>query len=377
MSLMHDAPANFALPQAPAVTNFRLPGPTPVPPEVAAAGSWPMVNHRGPEFAAIITRVTERLQHFFKTQNNVLVFPGSGSAGWEASIANLFSAGDQVAIVSIGNFGDRFAIVANAFGLQVEKIDFAWGQAADPAVVAERIRGIKNLRGVFFTHNETSTGVTNDIVALSKAIHEAAPDALVVVDAVSSMGCVDAPTDELGIDVIFTGSQKGWMCPPGLMMVAVGPRAREASKTATLPRFFFDFERAITSFAKNNPPYTAPISLWYQLDVALALMMQEGREAVFARHQSLGEFTRQGALKLGLTLFAEPAHASNTVTAINSPEGIDAKAFLKTLRTEDHVIFAGGQGKLEGKIFRVGHMGAAYQDDIAQALAAIERRMQG
>ena len=156
-----------ALPQAPAATNFRLPGPTQVPPEVAAAGSWPMVNHRGPEFAAIVKRVSEQLQYFFQTTNEVLAFPGSGSAGWEATIANHFSAGDQVAVISIGNFGDRFAMVAKAFGLKVEKIDFEWGAAAEPAVVEERLRAIANVRGVFITHNETSTGVTNDLAALT------------------------------------------------------------------------------------------------------------------------------------------------------------------------------------------------------------------
>src|SRR5579859_5364427 len=161
-TLPHESPASAsALPQAPAPLNLRLPGPTPVPPEVAAAGAWPMINHRGPEFVKLLERVTVNLQHFFQTEHDVLVFPGSGSAGWEASIANLFSVGDQVAVISIGNFGERFALVANAFGLKVEKIAFEWGQAAEPAVVAERLRTIPNLRGIMVTHNETSTGVTN------------------------------------------------------------------------------------------------------------------------------------------------------------------------------------------------------------------------
>jgi aspartate aminotransferase-like enzyme len=364
-----------ALPQAPAAVNLRLPGPTPVPPEVAAAGAWPMINHRGPEFEAIIARVTANLRHFFQTEHDILVFPGSGSAGWEASIVNLFSPGDAVAVIAIGNFGERFALVANAFGLNVTKITFEWGQAADPAIVAEKLRAIPDLRGVLFTHNETSTGVTNDLPALAKAIQDAAPDALTVVDAVSSLGCVALPMDALGLDVVFTGSQKGWMIPPGMMMIGFGPRALAATKTAKLPRFFWDFVRAKKAFDKNAPPYTPPLTLWYQLDVALGMMLAEGREAIFARHAAIGAYTRQRVQDLGLTLFADPAHASNTVTAVNAPADKELKPLLKTLRVEDHVVFAGGQDHLEGKIFRIGHLGAVQQADIAAALDALERRL--
>lgn len=366
---------SLPLPQAPQATNFRLPGPTVVPPEVAAAGSWPMVNHRGPEFAAIIARVLANLQHFFQTEQPVLVFPGSGSAGWEASIANCFSAGDPVAVISIGNFGDRFALVANAFGLKVTKIDVPWGQAADPQVVAERLHALPGLRGVLLTHNETSTGVTNDLPALAQAIHTAVPDALLLVDAVSSLGCIAAPMDELGLDVVFTGSQKGWMCPPGLMMIAFGPRAAAATKSATLPRFYWDYANTLKNFSQGAPPYTPPVSLWYQLDVALTLMRAEGREAIFARHAALGAFTRARAQALGLRLFADPARASNTVTTLFAPEGQDVKALLKTLRVEDHVVLASAQGQLDGIAFRIGHMGAVTQQDLELAFAKLERRL--
>ncbi len=368
-------PVATALPQAPTPSNLRVPGPTPVPAEVAAAGAWPMMNHRGPEFAAMVGRVTEHLRYFFQTTSDPLVFPGSGSAGWEASIANLFSVGDEVAVISIGNFGERFALVASAFGLQVTKIAFEWGQAADPAIVAEKLRALPNLRGIMVTHNETSTGVTNDLPALAKVCHEVAPDALILVDAVSSLGCIDLPMDALGVDVVFTGSQKGWMCPPGLMMIAYGPRAITANESAKLPRFFWDLARARKSFAKGQPPYTPPVSLWYQLDVALAIMRNEGREAIIARHQAVGDYTRGRLRDLGLSLFADPAHASNTVTAINAPEGKDLKALLKALRTEDGVVLAGGQDHLEGKIFRIGHLGAVQQPDIAAAIDAIAKHL--
>lgn len=374
-TLPHETPAATALPQAPAALNLRLPGPTPVPAEVAAAGSWPMINHRGPEFLAIIERTTTNLQHFFQTSHDVLAFPGSGSAGWEASVANLFSPGDQVAIITIGNFGERYALVANAFGLKVEKIAFEWGQAADPAVVAERLRAIPNLRGILVTHNETSTGVTNDLPALAQVFHEVAPDALILVDAVSSLGCIDLPMDALGLDVVFTGSQKGWMCPPGLMMIGIGPRALAATKQAKLPRFFWDFNRAITSFKNGGPPYTAPISLWYQLDVALVLMRQEGRDAIFARHAAVGDYTRQRARDMGLSIFADPAHASNTVTAVNALPGMDVKQFMATLRETERVEVQGGQDHLTGKIFRIGHLGAVQIADMAAAMDAVERHI--
>lgn len=371
----HEPAAAPALPVAPAVTNLRLPGPTPVPPEVAAAGAWPMINHRGPEFAALIGRVGAQLAHFFETTQDVLVFPGSGSAGWEASIANCFSPGDRVAAISIGNFGERFALVASAFGLTVEKISFEWGQPADPAVVAARLRELRDLRGVLLTHNETSTGVTNDLPALAQAIHQAAPEALLLVDAVSSLGCIPAPMDALGIDVLFTSSQKGWMCPPGLLMLAAGPRAVAAGKTARLPRFFFDFARARAAFAKGFPPYTPPVSLWYQLDVALTLMRTEGRAAIYARHADVAGYARERLRGMGLRLFAAPSHASNTVTAVWAPTGIELKALMTALREEDHVVFAGGQDHLDGKIFRVGHLGAVQRADLAAALDALERRL--
>jgi aspartate aminotransferase-like enzyme len=375
MTTTQPTSAEIPLPTAPAATNLRLPGPTPVPPEVAAAGSWPMVNHRGAEFSEIVQRITGRLRYFFQTSGDVICFPGSGSAGWDASITNLFSPGDRVAVITIGNFGDRFAAAANAYGLSVETIAFPWGQAADPAAVTDRLRALGDLKGVLFTHNETSTGVTNDLPALSRALHDVMPSALLVVDAVSSLGCIDLPLDDLGLDVVFTASQKGWMCPPGLMMISVGPRAKEATQTAKLPRFYWDFTRALASFSKNAPPYTVPVSLWYQLDVALAMMLREGREQIYARHAAIAAYTRRRLSAMGLRLFADPAHASNTVTAALTPEGMDAKALLKAIQQDDGVVFQGGQGQLEGKAIRVGHMGHVTEADVAAALDALARHL--
>jgi aspartate aminotransferase-like enzyme len=327
-----------------------------------------MINHRGPEFAAILHRVTARLQYFFQTTSPVLTFPSSGTGGQEASIANLFSPGDHVIAISIGNFGERLATVASSFGLQVSKIDFPWGQAADPERVAAQLKASAPYKGVLVTHNETSTGVTNDLETLSRVIREQNPDALIVVDAVSSLGCVPLEMDSWDLDVVFTGSQKGWMTPPGLMMIATGPRALEANKTATLPRFYFDWQRSLKNLQKGQHPTTPPVSLFYALDLALELMLEEGREAIFQRHRQDAEYVRGRIKAMGLQLLADHPNASNTVTAILTPAGVETRVLQQRLREQDGVILAGGQGHLEGKIFRIGHLGYVVEQELAAAL---------
>ncbi|HEU5381767.1 MAG TPA: alanine--glyoxylate aminotransferase family protein [Ktedonobacteraceae bacterium] len=355
--------------------NLRVPGPTPVPARILAEMARPMINHRGPEFAAILRRVTARLQYFFQTASPVLTFPASGTGGQEAAIANLFSTGDHVVALSIGNFGDRLATIAGRFGLKVSKFDFPWGEAADPETVAAHLQASAPYKGVLVTHNETSTGVTNDIEALSKVIRQHNPDALIVVDAVSSLGCVPLEMDPWDIDVVLTGSQKGWMVPPGLMMIGVGPRAWEANKTANLPRFYFDWALARKNLEKWQHPTTPPVSLFYALDLALEMMLEEGRDAIFARHQWAGDYIRGRARALGLQLLADHPRASNTVTALYTPEGVDTKNLLKVLREQDHVVMAGGQGRLEGKIFRIGHLGGFEQQELVAAMDCLENRL--
>src|SRR5579883_257559 len=355
--------------------NLRVPGPTPVPARILAEMTKPMINHRGPEFAAILRRVTARLQYFFQTASPVLTYPASGTGGQEAAIANLFSTGDHVIAITIGAFGNRLATIAGKFGLNVTRVEFSWGEAADPEVVAEKLKASRPYKGVLVTHNETSTGVTNDIEAISNVVRQDNPDALIVVDAVSSLGCVPLEMDPWDIDVVFTGSQKGWMTPPGLMMIAAGPRAWEASKTAKLPRFYFDWELSRKNLEKWQHPTTPPVSLFYALDLALERMLEEGREAIFERHAQSGEYVRWRAKDMGLQLLADHPYASNTVTAIQIPEGVNAKALLKVLREEDHVVLGGGQGPLEGKIVRVGHLGSFEEADLVEAMDALERRL--
>ncbi|HLX59189.1 MAG TPA: alanine--glyoxylate aminotransferase family protein [Ktedonobacteraceae bacterium] len=355
--------------------NLRIPGPVPVPQAVLQAMTNPMVNHRGPEFAAIVRRVTARLQYFFQTASPVLTYPASGTGGQESAIANLFSPGDHVIAISIGNFGNRFAKIASIYGLEVTRIEFPWGQAADPEVVEERLKASKPFKGVIMTHNETSTGVTNDVETLAALIRRYNHDALILVDAVSSLGCVPMEMDPWDIDVMFTGSQKGWGTPPGLMMIAAGPRAWEANKSAKLPRFYFDWQLSRQNLEKGQHPTTPPVSIFYALDVALELMLAEGREAIFERHKRIGDYVRWRAKNMGLRLLADHPYASNTVTAVVIPEGIDGKALLKKVREEDRVVLGGGQAHLEGKIFRVGHLGFFEEVDLVEAMDKVENRL--
>jgi aspartate aminotransferase-like enzyme len=355
--------------------NLRIPGPTPVPAEILKAMTQPLINHRGPEFAAILRRVTARLQYFFQTNSPVLTFAASGTGGQEAAVANLFSPGDHVVAITIGSFGNRLATIAERYGLQVTRIEFPWGEAADPVTVEARLKSLAPYRAVLMTHNETSTGVMNDLETLAALIRRLNPDALTVVDAVSSLGCVPLEMDAWGIDVVFTSSQKGWMTPPGLMMIAASTRAWETNKTAKLPRFYFDWELARKYLEKWEHPTTPPVSLFYALDLALEKMLDEGREAIFERHQRIGDYVRWRAKEMGLRLLADHQNASNTITAVLTPEDVDAKALLKVLREEDHVVFAGGQQHLEGKIFRVGHLGFFEEVDLVEAMDAIEMRL--
>ena len=356
--------------------NLRIPGPTPVPTEILLAQAQPMINHRGPEFAAILRRVTDRLQYFFQTTSPVLTYPASGTGGQESSIANLFSPGDHVVVITIGAFGNRLAKIAEIYGLRVSRIEFPWGQAANPTVVSEKLKELQPYRGVLLTHNETSTGVMNDVQTLAATIRQITPETLIVVDAVSSLGCVPLEMDEWDLDVVFTGSQKGWMTPPGLMMIAPGPRAIEASKTAKLPRFYFDWANTRKKLELNQHPSTPPVSIFYALDLALERMLQEGREAIFERHQRIGDYVRWRAKEMGLQLLADHGNASNTVTAIVVPEGINTKALMKTLREQDSIILGGGQEHLDGKIFRVGHLGSFQEVDLVEAMDKIELRLQ-
>lgn len=352
--------------------NLRIPGPTPCPDDVLQAMSRQMINHRGPEFAEIIGRITTSLQKLFETKNDVLTLTSAGTGAIEAAVVNTLSPGDRALCVSVGVFGDRFADIAKTYGVDVEKLSFAMGEAADPARVAEALKKDGSHKAVLVTHNETSTGVTNDLRGIAKAIREVRPDVLILVDAISSLGSVPLPIDAWDLDVVFTGSQKGWMVPPGMAMVSVSKRAWDAAETARIPRYYFDYKKAKSYLEKGQTPWTPAVSVYFAMDVALRKLEAEGLANIHARHARLGQFTRDGVRTLGLQLLADERVASNTVTAVLVPEGVDGGALNKMLRTEYNTVLAGGQGELTGKIFRIGHLGLVSQADLQACLDALK-----
>jgi len=356
-------------------THLRIPGPTPLPDAVREAGGRQMVNHRGPEFKELLGRVTDGLKRAFRTEDDLVILSCSGTGGLEAAVVNHLSPGDAILSVSIGVFGDRFAKVATRYGADVTKLDVEWGQAADPAAVGDALRsmaeGGRPAKAVLLTHNETSTGVTNPLQELAAAARAAAPEALILVDAISGLGAVPFETDAWGLDVVVTGSQKSWMVPPGLAMLSVSPRAWDAAAKATMPRFYFDLAMHRDSAVKGETPWTPAVGVCFALDVALGLLEEEGYPAIFARHAACGAAARAGLTALGVRLFADPSRASDTVTSALMPEGIEWPALSKELRSRG-LVLAGGQGSLTGRIFRLGHLGSVTVDDILAAMAIMD-----
>lgn len=351
--------------------NLRVPGPTPLPPEVRAALAQQMMNHRSPAFEEILHEVHAELQYFFATANPVLTFPASGTGGMEAAIVNVLSPGDEVVAVSIGVFGDRFAQIATAFGLTVHRLEYPWGRAATAEGVAQALAEHPQARALLLTHNETSTGVLNPLEEIARAARATRPDLLVLVDGISGLGVAPLMADAWDLDVVVTGSQKAWMVPPGMTMLSVSDRAWEATRSARLPRLYWDFAAARKANEQGNPPYTPAVSLFYALQVALRQMRAEGREAVWARHAALAERTRAGVRQLGLSLFADPAHFSPSVTSVCMPEGIDARAVLRKAHEQHATVFASGQRHLSERIIRIGHLGWVGAAEIDAALDAL------
>jgi aspartate aminotransferase-like enzyme len=344
------------------------PGPTPVPPEVLAAISQPVVHHRGPDFKPVYERTLNRLQEVFRTEQDVLLFAAAGTGAMESAVSNLCSPGERVLVVSAGHFGERWKAIASAYGADVETLEYAWGEIPSADDVAGRLDELGGAKAVFITHSETSTGVVCDLQALAGAVSE--HGALSVVDAVSSLGAVPLETDAWAVDVVVSGSQKALMTPPGLAMASVSERAWAGRGDS--PRFYFDWERTQKGQAALNSPFTTPVSLVAGLEVALGILLDQGLDAVFERHVRLGRACREGAKAMGLELFSPDEDRSAVVTAIRAPDGIDATELVAGLRDRFGITIANGQGVLKGKIFRIGHIGYFDVFDITTALAAVE-----
>ncbi len=355
-------------------SQLRIPGPTPLPERVVRSMSRPMIDHRGQEFAAILGEITAGAKRVFKTKNDLLLLTCSGTGGLESAVANLVSPGDEVVAALCGNFGERFAALASAYGADLVRLEFEWGQPVDPDDLAVVLERHPNAKVVLLTHNETSTGLTNPLRELARVARGA--DRIVVVDGVSSISSIDIDTDAWGVDVAVSGSQKGWMSPPGLALVSVSDRAWAQQANARSPRFYFDWKEAKTWAEKGMTPFTPAVAVAFAMQEGLHMLEEEGLSNVYERHERLARATQAGLQALGFQLFAQDGYRSNTVTSALPPPGLDVSALRKLLNARYGVVIAGGQGKMTGKMVRVGHLGAVAEGDVVQVIWALEQALE-
>ena len=355
-------------------TQLRIPGPTPLPERVVRSMNRPMIDHRGPEFAAILAEVTAGAKRVFKTKNDLLLLTSSGTGGLESAVANLVSPGDEVVVALCGNFGERFAALASAYGADVVRLEFEWGQPVDAGDLEVILQRHPKARVVLLTHNETSTGLTNPLRELAQTARSA--ERVVVVDGVSSISSIDIETDSWGVDVAVSGSQKGWMAPPGIALVSVSERAWAQQAKARSPRFYFDWKEAKSWAEKGMTPFTPAVPVAFALQEGLRMLQEEGLNKVYERHQRLARATQAGLQALGFQLFAQDGYRSNTVTSAVPPPGLDVAALRTLLDTKYGVVIAGGQGKMTGKMVRVGHLGAVAEGDVVQVIWAMEQALE-
>ena len=349
-----------------------IPGPTPVPESVLLAMAKHPIGHRSGDFSKVIGELTDGLKWLHQTEGDVLMLTASGTGAMEAAIINFLSPGDRVLVGNNGKFGERWGKLSRAFGLQVTEITAEWGQPLDPEDFRAELEADspKAIKATIITHSETSTGVLNDLETINRHV-KAHGESLIVVDAVTSLGATSVPVDSWGLDVVASGSQKGYMIPPGLGFVSVSQKAWKAYETAKLPRFYLDLGAYKKATDKNSSPFTPPVNLMYGLQAALKMMQAEGLAAIFARHQRLQQITRAGVAALGLPLFAPEQSASPAITAV-APVGVEAEQIRSIMRKQFDIALAGGQDHLKGKIFRIGHLGFACERDMLTVLAALE-----
>ena len=349
--------------------NYLLtPGPTPVPPEVSAKEGLPVLHHRTSEFGVIFTEVIEGLKYVFQTKNDVVMTTGSGTAALECAVVNLLSPGDTALVASTGWFGDRFIKILENYNITVIKIREADGEVVIPSKVEDALKKNPQIKAVFATHTETSTGVVNPIEEIGKIV--ARTPAVFVVDSVSGLAGQDLQTDNWNIDVVCTGSQKGLMTAPGLAMASISPKAWPLIEASKSPRFYFDFRKMKKSVAEKQTPFTPAVSVVVAQAEALRQIKQEGLQNVFARHEWMALATRAGVKALGFNLFAKVP--CNVLTSVALPATLNGKTIVKRMREEYGVSIAGGQGDLDGKIIRLGHMGYMDRFDVIIGLSAFE-----
>ena len=348
-----------------------IPGPTPVPELVLEALGRHPIGHRSKDFQSIVKSTTENLQWLHQTKNEVLTITGSGTAAMEAGIINTLSKGDKVICGENGKFGQRWVKVAEEFGLEVIQINAEWGKPLDP----EKFKNIlendlnKEIKAVILTHSETSTGVMNDLKTISQYIRNH-KKALSIIDCVTSIGAYNVPTDEWELDVVASGSQKGYMIPPGLSFISMSSKAWKANELSNLPKFYLDLKSYKKSLLNNSNPFTPSVNLMFALDEALKMMKEEGLKNIFQKHERHKQAISEAAKKLNLKLFASEKSLSPSITAIET-QSFDAESFRKSIQVKYGIQLAGGQDHLKGKIFRVGHLGYINDLDIISAITAI------
>ncbi len=349
---------------------LMAPGPTPVPSEALLAMAQPMIHHRTPQYEALFTEVRAGLKKLFQTQTEVLPLACSGTGAMEAAVVNTLSAGDTVALVRAGKFGDRWLEICKAYGVNVLDLTAPFGHSVPAARVAETLGAHTGLKAVITQHSESSTGVLHDVRGYAQATRDTG--AILIVDAVSSLGIADLPMDAWGVDVVVSGSQKGLMLPPGLAFCALSDKAWAATKTSRLPKYYFNLVEERKCVVKNEAHFTPAVSIVIGLQAVLRMLEKEGLANVFKRHDRLARATRAGVEALGLELFCK-ATPSPALTAVVSPKGVDSEKIVALYSQAHNITIAGGQGEMKGKIFRLGHMGYAAEFDTIVALAALEQ----
>ncbi|MBI5143692.1 MAG: alanine--glyoxylate aminotransferase family protein [Candidatus Omnitrophica bacterium] len=347
---------------------LMTPGPTPVPEEIRLEMAKPIIHHRTKEYQAIFKEATEGLKSIFKTSNDILTFTSSGTGAMEASIVNVLSPGDKIIVVRGGKFGERFGEIAKAYGVEAIPIDIEWGQAPRPEVIKETLKVHPDARGVYTTLCETSTATVYDIKSIGNIVKDT--DALFVVDVISGLGADDFENDGWGVDMAVGGSQKGLMIPPGLAFLSVSQKAWKVVESSKLPKFYFNLKKYKKAYLDTDTPFTSAITLVIALKKAVELINKKGIDNVIAEHKRLALATREAIKAMGLGLFSRsPSYA---LTGVNAPPGINADEIIKLLKTEFGVTFAGGQGELKGKIFRIAHMGGIDEEHTLESIKALE-----
>ena len=347
------------------------PGPTQIPPEICAVLGRPIIHHRTPQFQENLKEAVEGLKQVFQTKNDVYLLTCSGTGAMEASVCNLLSSGDKAITVEGGKFGERWSELCRSYGVEPHVIHVPWGKSVDPAQIRKILDAHKDIKAVFITQSETSTGVTTDVEAVARVVRNTS--AVLVVDAVSGLGIIDLQMDNWGVDVVVSAAHKGFMLPPGLAFISLSPRAFKLVETCKSPRYYFDLRKSKEAMTDIDTPFTPAIGIVIALNESLRRMKQEGLPNLFASYARLAKGTREAAKALGLSIFTDESCQSNVLTAIKLPPEVDGNKVVKIMRDTHGISVAGGQDSLKGKIIRIAHMGCVDEYDILTGISCLEK----